>query len=55
MIVLAEILRERMVASSRVNPGSRHGGKLIEHKVNMAGQRAMMDLIRAVIERLKCL
>lgn len=35
--------------------GQRHGGKFVQHEMDVLGQSAVVDLIRTVIERLECL
>ena len=54
MIVLQEILRERMVASSRGSPGRLMDGASSSTKSRAAGAR-VVDLVRAVVQGLECL
>lgn len=55
MMTLAEMERERIVASSARESRQRHGGKLVQHEANVARQRAVMNLVCAVIQGLECL
>ena len=48
MMTLAEIDRE-LARESR----QRHGGELVQHKANVTRQRAVVDLVCAVIQGLE--